>query len=157
MPFKDKEKQKEAQRRWYLEVAKPRREQWIKEHGPCARCGSWENLQVDHVDRVKKVSHRIWTWAEERRNVELVKCQVLCEICHYKKTNEDFQEGFIVHGNVNRGYQNGCRCDECKAANTSFKKVQDRRSGRGTNHRKKFGMLGESARPRFPVTEEITG
>lgn len=50
----------------------------------CLRCGT--DLQLDHIDSEQKVDHRIWSWSAERREVELAKCQVLCEPCHKWKT-----------------------------------------------------------------------
>lgn len=74
--------QREYQRGW----VKSRRQKWIDANGPCKACGSSENLEVDHVDPIRKVSHRIWSWTAERREKELRKCQVLCRPCHRKKT-----------------------------------------------------------------------
>ena len=82
MPYKNKEKQKEAQNKWYREVVKPRKEAWFKENGPCVVCGSWENLELHHKDPAKKESHNVWTWKEERRLAELAKCEVRCTKCH---------------------------------------------------------------------------
>ena len=79
----------------------------------CVRCGSIENLQLDHIDRNTKVTHNIWSWSKERRETELSKCQVLCADCHKIKTNEDFNYG-LKHGTL-QGYDYWkCRCDECK-------------------------------------------
>ena len=61
---------------------------WLEENGPCARCGANENLEVDHIDPLTKVSHNVWTWAEEKRLEELAKCQVLCHNCHVEKSSE---------------------------------------------------------------------
>lgn len=88
MPYKDPERQAQYQREY---VARRRRE-WIDEHGPCARCGAWENLDVDHTDAATKVipvSH-VWNMSptNPRRLAELAKCQVLCEPCHSDKTTE---------------------------------------------------------------------
>jgi 5-methylcytosine-specific restriction endonuclease McrA len=66
MPYADRAQQREYQRAWKAE----RRAVWLKEHGPCAKCGSWEKLEVDHVDPTKKVDHKVWTWSEERRSKE---------------------------------------------------------------------------------------
>src|SRR5262245_32847749 len=70
------------QSRW----AQARRAVWLRAHGPC-RCGSWDRLQVDHIDPRTKVSHRVWSWADERRLAELAKCQALCYDCHAKKSS----------------------------------------------------------------------
>lgn len=55
----------------------------------CEFCGSRENLELDHKDPKQKVSHRIWNWSAARREVEIAKCQILCEDCHKEKTKED--------------------------------------------------------------------
>lgn len=81
MPYSNPEEQRLYQRQWYA----ARKAQWIAEHGPCVRCGSTEDLQVDHKDPSQKVNHRVWSWSAERREAELAKCQVLCRPCHVEK------------------------------------------------------------------------
>ena len=73
------------QRKWLAD----RRNAWFSINGPCKRCGSRENLQLDHIDRTQKVNHAVWSWRKERRLLELAKCQVLCEICHRKKSAKE--------------------------------------------------------------------
>lgn len=104
--------------RHYLAVA--RREAWIKEHGPCAVCSTWDNLQVDHIDPRTKVVpvSVIWGWSsEERRNTELDKCQVLCESCHREKTNSQMANR-VEHGTLHmyNSPRYRCRCSLCRAA-----------------------------------------
>lgn len=82
MTYKDLKKQREYQRKWM----KKRREDWLTKNGPCIWCGVTKNLQIDHKDPSKKVSHNIWSWAEKRRKAELKKCQILCKSCHKLKT-----------------------------------------------------------------------
>lgn len=72
---------------------KNRRDQWIAENGPC-KCGSDDRLQVDHIDPKTKTTHRIWSWSEERRKSELLKCQVLCYSCHKKKSAKECSDRF---------------------------------------------------------------
>ena len=110
MSYKDKSKQKEFQRKW---MAK-RREDWFTANGPCIKCGSFEDLELDHIDRLQKVTHNIWSWSAKRQLEELSKCQVLCKICHVKKTWDEI--GRAPCGTISR-YKD-CRCDLCKAANT---------------------------------------
>lgn len=64
-----------------------RRTAWFVENGPCVDCGSDENLRLDHKDASQKVSHRIWSWSDDRRLAELAKCVVRCYPCHIVKTN----------------------------------------------------------------------
>lgn len=94
------------QRRAYLRTyqlawIKRRRDGWIAEHGPCARCGSWDRPEVDHVDRSTKVMTpaKIWSLSPEnpKRIAELAKCQVLCHYCHQEKTNAEMA---FLHGGV---------------------------------------------------------
>lgn len=73
-------------RRYQVRWLKARREAWLKEHGPCVDCGSWEGLEVDHKDRTVKVGHKVWSWAKSRRDAELAKCQPLCRACHKEKS-----------------------------------------------------------------------
>jgi hypothetical protein len=92
-----------------------RRDAWLAENGPCQRCGSWDRLEVDHVDPSKKISHKVWSWSALRRAEELAKCQALCSDCHQEKTREDRMKNVPEHGIY--GYnKRGCRCDICRSA-----------------------------------------
>jgi len=82
---------KEEQRRYQNEWVKRRRLEWIKENGPCVKCGTWSNLQVDHkVNLEKEIATRsLWSLSPKnpQRVKELAKCQVLCRKCHRGKTD----------------------------------------------------------------------
>ena len=75
------------------------RQQWIDENGPCRECGSFLDLEVDHIDpstkdpllvgKRKGVQQNLWFWSRSRREVELAKCQVLCHWCHKAKTQRE--------------------------------------------------------------------
>lgn len=84
MGYKDKEEQAEYQRKW---IARRRSE--FLDGKSCVECGSDSNLEIDHVDPNAKVAHRVWSWAKERRDRELRKCQILCHDCHVEKTKKD--------------------------------------------------------------------
>lgn len=90
-----------------------RRTAWLKANGPCANCASWDRLEVDHKFRSEKVDHRVWSWSESRRSVELAKCQPLCHSCHKLKTKAEA----FCHGIG--GYRRGCRCPVCREAKLS--------------------------------------
>jgi len=95
MPYKDPEAQRKYQREWMAR----RRKEWFEQNGPCVDCGSNENLELDHVDRRFKVSHRIWSWSAARREAELAKCVARCSPCHDGKT--------LVLGEYTRGESHG--------------------------------------------------
>lgn len=109
MPYKNIEQQRACQRA----SAARNRAEWLAGKS-CARCGSMEQLEVDHIHPAEKVTHRVWSWSRARRLAELTKCQVLCKSCHQAKTKEDM--GYADHGT--RQYSLGCRCTICRAAHT---------------------------------------
>ncbi len=88
-----------------------RRQIWLSKNGPCVKCGSNLRLEVDHINPLEKISHRVWSWREEKRLLELAKCQVLCHICH-----KDKHRPVLKHGTFG-GYDRGCRCLDCKHVN----------------------------------------
>ena len=109
MSYKDKKKQNAFQNTWLQK----RRLEWIdSQGGKCVKCGSVERLEVDHIERAGKTTHRIWSFSEKRRKEELKKCQVLCYYCHKQKTISEFKKP-LVHG-TNNGYnKHKCKCFEC--------------------------------------------
>lgn len=116
MPYKDPATQSRYQAEW----SRRRRNEWIAEHGPCQRCDSWDNLEVDHIDGSGKVTHRVWFWSEARREAELAKCQVLCESCHATKTGEENRQRFQgEHGGGKYGIRR-CSCDLCKIRKAAY-------------------------------------
>lgn len=109
MPYKDPEAQRAYQRQWTAR----RREEWLAEHGPCVQCGSSESLEIDHIDPNQKISHRVFSWNQQKRDAELTKCQVLCNTCHKRKTASSYDPP--AHGTESR-YCNPryrCRCAPC--------------------------------------------
>lgn len=132
MSLATKEAQREYQREW---IAK-RRTAFFSDKS-CAQCSSTEDLQLDHIDKNQKISHRIWSWSRQRRESELEKCQVLCGACHKKKTfSSDIKR--CPHGSRNRYDKYGCRCEPCKAA-------------KKTHNAKKFNAAIAKA-PSAPIT-----
>lgn len=117
------ERKREYQRLWVA----ARREQWINDNGPCARCGSTENLEVDHIVPREitgaMASAAIWSRSSAVRAVELEKCQVLCAVCHDEKTIED--NGGLRHGTSR--YDKGCRCGSCRKAHSEKMKDYHKR------------------------------
>lgn len=110
MSYTNREEQREYQRKWVA----ARRAKWFSDKS-CARCGSQEKLELDHLDLTTKVSHRIWSWSWARIEEEAAKCQVLCAPCHDKKCWSEDGRKRASHGSVTM-YDHGCRCVPCKQA-----------------------------------------
>lgn len=108
MPLKDKQAWLEYQRNWIAD----RRKAFFAGKC-CAKCGSTNRLELDHIDPAQKVSHRIWSWSTKRQSEELAKCQVLCFECHLKKTLSESQTARCGDASM---YRRGCRCEACKLA-----------------------------------------
>lgn len=105
MPYKDRAKHNEFNRLW---IARRRAEYFAGKC--CARCGSTDRLELDHINPETKISHAIWSWSATRRAAELAKCQPLCYHCHKAKSRaEKLQHGIAR-------YDSGCRCEICRAA-----------------------------------------
>ena len=83
----------EEQRKYQREWLAKRRADWFAENGPCVDCGSWNELELDHVKPSQKVEHRIWSWKQSRRDAELAKCVVRCCPCHLAKSVTESPKG----------------------------------------------------------------
>ena len=88
--LKKREYMKAYQNKWLQN----RRAEWIEANGPCKKCGTWDNLEIDHIDPSEKEVRiaTIWSRKKEFRDAELAKCQVLCKTCHFKKTSKENKE-----------------------------------------------------------------
>jgi hypothetical protein len=104
------EKKQKYQREWM----RSRRQEWVQENGPCRHCGTWEQLEVDHINPALKTMHTgsIWSRTLEARQKELDNCQVLCKSCHLKKTIAERPKP--VHGSITMYDDYKCRCDLCR-------------------------------------------
>ena len=112
MPCSTPESQRKYQREWL----KRRRLEWFEKNGPCKQCGSKNDLQLDHIDPSSKIHHVIWSWSKQRREEELLKCQVLCKKCHHAKSLADGAFPYeYKHGTKNMYEIHKCRCELCKA------------------------------------------
>lgn len=122
-----RDQRRKLQREWL----KARRESWITANGPCSSCGSNNSLQVDHIDRKTKISHRVWSWRRERREQELAKCQVLCDKCHKLKSKLEAQNYLrkVSHGTPHEYLRHRCRCSDCKNAYSTWRKNKYVRTG----------------------------
>ena len=111
MPYADRARQNEFNREWQAK----RRREWFATH-PCVVCGATDDLELHHRDRTQKVSHCVWSWSEERRLVELAKCDSLCHKHHLDATAMQFSYYAAPHGTHHRYSHLGCRCRACKDA-----------------------------------------
>lgn len=83
--------------------------------GRCVRCGSIENLELDHIvasDKSYEIGKILGGGSEARVQAELTKCQVLCHDCHVQKSHEDGDTSYVEHGGGLTGKRN-CRCELC--------------------------------------------
>lgn len=91
----------------------------------CVRCGATKDLQLDHKDRETKsfTIGRMWSVSEQRFEMELSKCQLLCRTCHEEKTLLDKGQvsGKVTHGTLS-SYRY-CKCDACKLAKSNYNKL----------------------------------
>lgn len=115
MPYKDIEKRRSYARDWMSN----RRTTWFHINGPCVDCGSWSRLELDHVNRTDKISHRIWSWCQEKQSAELAKCVVRCHSCHVKKT---WTIDFPKHHGLSMYDIQRCRCEICRFAKSEKNK-----------------------------------
>ena len=73
---------------WRRKVYKQRREEYFADK-VCIKCGSGTFLEIHHVEKHKKISHKIWMWSKDRREKELKKCVVLCDTHHNRHHAEE--------------------------------------------------------------------
>jgi hypothetical protein len=113
MPYKDQEKQKEAQRLWIA-----RRKASYLAGEVCSCCGETRSLQVikRSNEKIKKANALFSCKAYEEKLSNFI---VLCEACAdpYKKAKASQRRlaGPARHGTYYR-YRQGCRCEPCSTA-----------------------------------------
>lgn len=117
MPFKDPDKQKQAQREWYLKNKKITIQRsmkykhdnqvWFKEtkfndiQCGCSRCGvktgNPDDYDYHHVDpntKILAVSDMLGTYGRPKVIAEMKKCDIICKKCHYD-----------IHDNLGNSHQ----------------------------------------------------
>lgn len=130
---------KEYSRTYMARRRKERRERLLEMSGKiCARCGSEENLEFNHLDR-KAMLFRL-SLDGMGKNWDLIlaewrKCELLCHDCHRIYTQEQYRNGEIpiwnslkhvpyVCGTPRCYHEKACRCESCKAAGRAYKKKE---------------------------------
>lgn len=114
MPYKDPQKQKEAQHQHYLDNKdkylsahqryKKRMRDWlnkIKEDAGCLKCGEkrlpcleFHHPNVRNGDIEKRISYLIRSWGKKRILEEIEKCQILCKNCHAVEHWDEEEKNF---------------------------------------------------------------
>ena len=76
--------------------------------GKCARCGTTDKLDIDHIDPETKsfTFGNNWGAPLSVLNEELKKCQLLCRPCHIEKTRTD--------GSMKKNPPRGEKCGAAK-------------------------------------------
>lgn len=123
MPNSNREEYNQYMRKYLLERFHKRMAE-VKEHlgGKCCKCGSTEDLEIDHIDRTQKsfTVAKGWSYNKELFWAEVAKCQLLCQKCHNIKTAADLGQTPArgTHGTLS-AYRY-CKCDLCKKVHTDY-------------------------------------
>lgn len=100
--------------------------------GKCIVCGTTENLEFDHIkakDKSFGIS-KLWSVSKEAFEIELSKCQLLCQEHHKVKTKlfgDNTSGGWnrideYDHGSGHMYNKDKCRCTVCQTWNRNYKK-----------------------------------
>lgn len=120
----------------YMKLRRIKRREKIIAHlgGKCSKCGTNENLEINHIDPRKK-SHNIGKIQDgvwEKILEELEKCELLCKEHHKEVTKEQYKKGLMPppwnkntavkhHGTARKYSEDSCRCDLCKKAKKLYR------------------------------------
>lgn len=124
----------EARKESHLAWLYARERAWIEDNGPCAWCGSDQELLVDLVDPLtpNRVIFKNWSLAlDNPKRIEfLARCQVLCRSCKSIKKVVDRKARFdATPCGLARKYRRGCRCEQCRTvASVARKALRKRKS-----------------------------
>ncbi len=117
MVYKDKDAYNLYMNEYMKDRYKRRRyESIVALGGKCVKCGSIEDLEFDHIDRMNKTFTigNGSSFSDKRWDEEVSKCQLLCHDCHVDKHRSE-----AICGTPQR-YWRGCRCDDCTRANSKY-------------------------------------
>jgi hypothetical protein len=109
MGFTSIDKKREYQRKWVAD----RRKHYLKGK-ICCRCHSTKDIEIHHMIRESKTSHKIWSWSKDKIAAELQKCIFICKQCHVD-LHRELALTKRIHGDSHT-YKNGCRCPACREA-----------------------------------------
>lgn len=103
--------------------------------GKCARCGSTESLEVDHIDKTQKTREVSRHLSMKHNRDEFDKCQLLCVTCHRAKTGSE-NRGLRAHGTYAGWFKHKCPCDLCQAHRREYNARRRKPGGYGPRPRK---------------------
>ena len=116
--------------RIYQRAKRGRSREWALARlgGACVVCGSTEDLQFDHKDPATKLFEisKAGTYAREKFEAELAKCQLLCVKHHIEKTLRDAEATSArgTHGTLSAyRYCGPPKCELCKRAKREYAQV----------------------------------
>jgi hypothetical protein len=119
----------EKKRDYQLNWITARKRKYIEQIGCCFFCGSHDEIEIHHIDPEEKESHKIWSWSDDRLENELRKCVAMCHTCH-ERFHQLLKRKAIKHG-TETAYRLGCRCSDCRNANTEARRKYRRGSRPG--------------------------
>lgn len=129
----------EKNKEYLVERYSKQREEFVNYlGGRCSRCGTTENLEIDHIfwqDKSFAVSALWGSKKLEKVYAELDKCQLLCQEHHKLKTKQDKAEQSyykpINHGTMYAWMKLKCGCEVCLLAKWAWydERNEKRRAG----------------------------
>lgn len=146
MPYKDRDKQRAFQREWI----KRRRAEWFAANGPCAQCGTIEDLIAASPKPNKPVPHRVWTYSEKRRDAVLAECVVLCRKCYLERRWPAPEHGTLARY---ESRVHGCRCEKCRAARNRSEQARRKRRKARTPEQREAAVAAWRERERRRLRE----
>jgi 5-methylcytosine-specific restriction endonuclease McrA len=129
--------------------------------GKCNKCGSTDNLEIDHKDPHKKSFELGRLWGEKtipKALEELKKCQLLCKDCHITKSKIDLRDKANSRYKLTNGadgFRHGtwyafgtkkCKCNICLIAMRDWYDTRNakRRKGNGYTPRSIIQVIPQS-------------
>ena len=117
--------------------------------GKCAKCGSIERLEVDHIDPKKKrheVSALLTMGDPKVLAREVKKCEVLCHVCHLDKTILERGQRRAMESHPSLSSYRYCKCDLCREVHSAYctkwnKRAKRNRKRRALARRKRYEAL----------------
>jgi hypothetical protein len=98
--------------------------------GKCCKCGSVDNLQLDHCNPKQKtftVGGSGWNCADQVFQAEVAKCQLLCALCHNLKTLSDTGKNNAKETHGTLSSYRYCKCNLCRTANNKYSREWKRK------------------------------